>query len=104
MDEYFKKEHVIEIMKQVREYFENDMRSETDFLKRVYILGCINITDSLEKELINFPAEDAAQVVRCCKCIHRDDKGENIVFCKNFNRDMMPDDFCSVGESEVNNG
>lgn len=47
----------------------------------------------------DFRAADVSPVVRCCKCIYRGNEGENIVFCKNFNRDMLPDDFCSVGEN-----
>ena len=43
-------------------------------------------------------AADVAPVVRCCECVHKGKEGENIVFCENFERDMMPDDFCSAGE------
>ena len=46
------------------------------------------------------PAADVAPVVRCRECIHKGKEGENIVFCDNFERDMMPDDFCSAGERE----
>lgn len=44
------------------------------------------------------PASDVAPVVRCRECIHKGREGKDIVFCKNFDRDMMPDDFCSCGE------
>lgn len=46
----------------------------------------------------HLPAADVAPVVRCCECVHKGKEGENIVFCENFERDMMPDDFCSAGE------
>ena len=46
----------------------------------------------------SIPAADVAPVVRCCECVHKGKEGENIVFCENFERDMMPDDFCSAGE------
>ena len=40
---------------------------------------------------------DAVPVVRCRECIYATRPGDNIVYCDNFERDMMPDDFCSVG-------
>lgn len=53
-----------------------------------------------DKEGQHIPAADVAPVVRCRECIHKGKEGENIVFCDNFERDMMPDDFCSAGERE----
>ena len=44
------------------------------------------------------PAIDAVPVVRCRECIYCSWQGDNLVYCDNFERDMMPDDFCSVGE------
>ena len=44
------------------------------------------------------PSADVAPVVHCRECIHKGRTGKDIVFCKNFDRDMMPDDFCSCGE------
>ena len=41
---------------------------------------------------------DVVPVVRCRECIYCARQGDNIVFCDNFERDMMPDDYCSVGE------
>lgn len=55
---------------------------------------------AVESVFSSVPAADVAPVVRCYECIHKGKKGENIVFCENFERDMMPDDFCSVGERE----
>lgn len=37
-------------------------------------------------------------LVRCRKCVYCTWQGDNLVYCDNFERDMMPDDFCSVGE------
>lgn len=44
------------------------------------------------------PAADVAPVVRCHECIYRKNERKDILFCDNFERDMLPDDFCSVGE------
>lgn len=41
---------------------------------------------------------DAVPVVRCRECIYCFWQEDNLVYCDNFERDMMPDDFCSVGE------
>lgn len=44
------------------------------------------------------PTIDAVPVVRCRECVYATRPGNNIVYCDNFERDMMPDDYCSVGE------
>lgn len=44
------------------------------------------------------PTIDAVPVVRCRECIYCSWQGDNLVYCDNFERDMMPDDYCSVGE------
>lgn len=44
------------------------------------------------------PTISAVPVVRCRECVYATRPGDNIVFCDNFERDMMPDDYCSVGE------
>ena len=54
--------------------------------------------DALAAEYKEAQADDVAEVVRCKECIYRGWIGRNIVFCENFERDMMPDDFCSCGE------
>ena len=46
------------------------------------------------------PTIDAVPVVRCRECIYATRPGDNIVYCDNFERDMMPDDYCSVGEKK----
>jgi hypothetical protein len=46
----------------------------------------------------SLPTIDAVPVVRCRECIYATRPGDNLVYCDNFERDMMPDDFCSVGE------
>ena len=53
--------------------------------------------------LINAPTIDAVPVVRCRECIYATRPGDNIVYCDNFERDMMPDDYCSVGERKEAN-
>lgn len=46
------------------------------------------------------PTIDAVPVVRCRECIYCGWQGDNLVHCENFERDMMPDDYCSVGEKK----
>ena len=40
----------------------------------------------------------APPVGRCKDCINATNPGSNIVFCDYFERDMVPDDFCSCFE------
>lgn len=44
------------------------------------------------------PTIDAVPVVRCRECIYCTWQGDELVYCDNFERDMMPDDYCSIGE------
>lgn len=53
--------------------------------------------------LINAPTISAVPVVRCRECIYATRPGDNIVYCDNFERDMMPDDYCSVGKRKEAN-
>ena len=48
--------------------------------------------------LYSIPIADGVEVVRCRECVYATSPGDNIVYCDNFERDMMPDDYCSVGE------
>lgn len=50
----------------------------------------------------NWPTVDAVEVVRCKDCIYRENEGQDILFCSNFSKDMMPDDYCSCGERREN--
>lgn len=54
----------------------------------------------IEDCIENTPTIDAVPVVRCRECIYATRPGDNIVYCDNFERDMMPDDYCSVGEKK----
>ena len=48
--------------------------------------------------LVNFvPVTNVLPVVRCRECAYATSPGDNIVYCDNFERDMMLDDYCSVG-------
>ena len=47
------------------------------------------------------PTIDAVPVVRCLECSYATRTGDNIIYCDNFERDMMPDDYCSVGERKI---
>lgn len=53
--------------------------------------------------LINATTISAVPVVRCRECIYATRPGDNIVYCDNFERDMMPDDYCSVGKRKEAN-
>lgn len=44
--------------------------------------------------------DGAVTVVRCRECIYKGRVGDEIIFCNNFERDMMLDDFCSFGEQK----
>lgn len=64
---------------------------------------CINHPELLSKEdtmhcIDNMPSANVAEVVRCRECVYATRPGDNIIYCDNFERDMMPDDYCSVGE------
>lgn len=55
----------------------------------------------LKLKVKNAPTIDpvhAAGGCYCRECIYATRPGDNIVHCDNFERDMMPDDYCSVGE------
>lgn len=64
--------------------------------------GSTGIERNCNRNFLNLichaPTIDAVPVVRCRECIYATRPGDNIVHCDNFERDMMPDDFCSVGE------
>ena len=60
--------------------------------------GCAEGWNSLLDIVNSAPTIDAVPVVRCRECIYATRPGDSIVHCDNFERDMMPDDFCSVGE------
>ena len=62
----------------------------------VHQMPVYNIPDVVD----NTPTIDAVPVVRCRECIYAIRPGDNIVYCDNFERDMMPDDYCSVGEKK----
>ena len=56
--------------------------------------------DSLrERDAIkHWNTRPAPPIGRCKDCINATNPGSNIVFCDYFERDMMPDDFCSCFE------
>ena len=61
--------------------------------------GGDGVTGAVMKRMFDsLPTIDAVPVVRCRECIYATRPGDNIVYCDNFERDMMPDDYCSVGE------
>ena len=58
--------------------------------------GCAHRT---EKEAISYwNTRPAPPIGRCGECASACNPGENIVTCEIFERDMMPDDFCSQFE------
>ena len=58
----------------------------------------MTITEFIEDELTTI---SAVPVVRCRECIYCSWQGDNLVYCDNFERDVMPDDYCSVGERKI---
>ncbi len=68
------------------------------FCKKHYCgaYGCAHRT---EKEAISYwNTRPAPPIGRCRECANACNPGENIVTCEIFERDMMPDDFCSQFE------
>lgn len=65
--------------------------------------GCACSTQ--QKAIEYWNTRPAPPVGRCKDCINATNPGSNIVFCDYFERDMMPDDFCSCFEprEETNN-
>ena len=55
----------------------------------------------IQQLIADTPTIDAVPVVRCRECIYCSWQGDNLVYCDNFERDMMPDDYCSVGERKI---
>ena len=60
--------------------------------------GCSDWEILAKETLREVPLVSAVPVVRCRERIYATRPGDNIVYCDNFERDMMPDDYCSVGE------
>lgn len=56
------------------------------------------LKSSRAKALKSWNTRPAPPVGRCKDCINATNPGSNIVFCDYFERDMMPDDFCSCFE------
>ena len=56
------------------------------------------IKATVDQYIDEAPTIDTVPVVRCRECIYCSWQGDNLVHCDNFERDMMPDDFCSAGE------
>lgn len=57
--------------------------------------------ESCASVVSDFESLPAVPVVRCRECIYCSWQGDNLVYCDNFERDMMPDDYCSVGERKI---
>lgn len=57
----------------------------------------------IDKAIRDTPTISAVPVVRCRECIYCSWHGDDLVHCDNFERDMMPDDYCSVGERKEAN-
>lgn len=90
MDDYIERKKVI-----ARFTFE-----QGDHIPEKLIDGYDNViaVRTIKRVLREIPAADVVPVVRCRDCKHKGKTGKNIIFCENFERDMMPDDFCSCGE------
>lgn len=66
-----------------------------DFIVREPILDGRKRIGTRNIDLSFMPSID---LVRCRECVYAIKPDDNIIYCDNFERDMMPDDYCSVGE------
>ena len=69
-------------------------RCSKDILPAAYCAGWNGLLNIIN----DAPTISAVPVVRCRECIYATRPGDHLVHCDNFERDMLPDDFCSVGE------
>lgn len=78
-------------------YRKESFKCVCNFLKG----GCgtsIGVSKTKQEALEKWNTRPAQPVGRCKDCINATNPGSNIVFCDYFERDMMPDDFCSCFE------
>lgn len=61
---------------------------------------CENVTCDI-KTMPTIDPVEAAGGCYCRECVYANRPGDNIVYCDNFERDMMPNDYCSVGERKI---
>lgn len=85
MKEYIEKSFATQELEVLRQEYE--MHDDCDELVARRCLDTIS----------DLPAADVAPVVRCRECAYATRPGDNIIYCDNFERDMVPDDYCSVG-------
>ena len=74
-------------------------RCSKDVLPAAYCAGWNGLLNIVN----DAPTIDAVPVVRCRECIYCSWHGDDLVHCDIFERDMMPDDYCSVGERKEAN-
>lgn len=88
-------------MEGMKEYIERALAlQELEVLRQEYEMhdDCAELVARRCRDAISsLPAADVVEVVRCRECAYATRPGDNIVYCDNFERDMMPDDYCSVG-------
>jgi hypothetical protein len=58
---------------------------------------CDGTFEDAEISIRSIPAADVATVVRCRDCVYKSQIGKSVLFCTIFERNMTPDDFCSMG-------
>ena len=90
MKEYIERAAVHELMKRIPKY------EMFNYDRTTALLGID--PDDVDFGVDKIPTADVVPVVRCRECIYCAWQGDNLVYCDNFERDMMPDDFCSVGQ------
>lgn len=81
-----------------KEYIERAAAMESIIGLTIVDPAVAQYANAVYYNLQNLPAADVVGVVRCRECVYATSPGDNIVYCDNFERDMMPDDYCSVGE------
>ena len=82
----------------MKEYIERSAAMESILGLTIADPAVAQYADAVYYNLQRLPAADVVEVVRCRECIYATRPEDNIVYCDNFERDMMPDDYCSVGE------
>ena len=62
--------------------------------------GCSDWEILAKETLREIPLVDAVPVVRCRECVNACNPVKDLVYCNIFDRDMMPNDFCSHGQKK----
>lgn len=68
--------------------------------------GAFTMLNNFRVALMEAPAVDAVEVVRCKVCVNNPrigTKTKGMVWCRKFKNEVRPDGFCSYGERREDN-